>query len=659
MIEETETEAKRGELRPIERVLIWLSGSDANLLHEECPRWEKVKYEAFGASVLVPVAFGMIASCYAVNTLTDNWFIILGFSLVWGFIILTIDRVLLSTYRAFATASKKLTQFILRLTVAILMGLTVSHPLTLLVFKDTIASEIERKRDVELRDIREAADAEKQELEARILAATETLAEQQMKYQDTASGKFVTTRSEPVVKSDPGESFHFKDIDGRIEAFKKERDQVRQDLEKWQETYDEEIRGVRSGRAGIGPNARAIERDHLVWRREEVERLSGVIRELYDERSRLSEEVFTKQAASEAALEETRREFEKQSLKMVAGQQGQMLEILKGQIDSASKEVDRLRADAAMLTENTRKRIQGIMDERRSDLMVQTLVLHEIFKKSDGSGHFALMVYIILVGLFTLIDTIPLVVKFFSLPGPYDMLVHYRDTCKLPMGMEVDPDFMKRMTQRANISHNLSTYEPIKMPPPPEPVLPEYHEEPDPGPMDGPGGGTPLPSSPTGSQLELAAGQVGVHTNLVPVHQVADTYAPVQQAVADIPQPVDHVAPEVCSISVSSGETPVQRGGEGLLRHTVQDLSWSREDSIEGMIFASPRQETEKSVPVKRKRESRTPAQEIRPVVNHPIDSNPEFGPGFGESIGIVDALKSKQKARRLGGIPFLFRKAV
>lgn len=648
MIEETETEAKRGELRPIERVLIWLSGSDANLLHEECPRWEKVKYEAFGASVLVPVAFGMIASCYAVNTLTDNWFVILGFSLVWGFIILTIDRVLLSTYRAFATASKKLTQFILRLTVAILMGLTVSHPLTLLVFKDTIASEIERKRDAELSDIREAADAEKLELEARILAATETLAEQQKKYQDTASGRFVTTRSEPVVKSDPGENFHFKDIDGRIEAFKTERDQVREDLEKWQETYDEEVRGVRSGRAGIGPNARAIERDHLAWRRDEIERLNGVIRGLYDERSRLSEEVFAKQAASEAALEETRREFEKQSLKMVAGQQGQMLEILKGQIDSASKEVDRLRTDAAMLTENTRKRIDGIMEERRSDLMVQTLVLHEVFKKPDGSGHFALMVYIILVGLFTLIDTIPLVVKFFSLPGPYDMFVHYRDTCKLPMGMEVDPDFMKRMTQRANISHNLSTYEPIKMPPPPEPVVPEYHEEPGPGPMDGPGGGTPLPAA------AMAPAQP-----LVPVHQVAETYAPVQQAVAEVSQPVNHVAPEIRNNSGSPGDSPVQRGGEGLLRHTVQDLSWSQEDSIEGMIFASPRQETEKPVRAKRKRETAPATQPVRSVVNHHIDSNPEFGPGFGESIGIVDALKSKRKARRLGGIPFLFRKAV
>ena len=651
MIEETETEAKRGELRPIERVLIWLSGSDANLLHEECPRWEKVKYEAFGASVLVPVAFGMIASCYAVNTLTDNWFIILGFSLVWGFIILTIDRVLLSTYRAFATASKKLTQFILRLTVAILMGLTVSHPLTLLVFKDTIASEIERKRDVELRDIREAADAEKQELEARILAATETLAEQQMKYQDTASGKFVTTRSEPVVKSDPGESFHFKDIDGRIEAFKKERDQVRQDLEKWQETYDEEIRGVRSGRAGIGPNARAIERDHLVWRREEVERLSGVIRELYDERSRLSEEVFTKQAASEAALEETRREFEKQSLKMVAGQQGQMLEILKGQIDSASKEVDRLRADAAMLTENTRKRIQGIMDERRSDLMVQTLVLHEIFKKSDGSGHFALMVYIILVGLFTLIDTIPLVVKFFSLPGPYDMLVHYRDTCKLPMGMEVDPDFMKRMTQRANISHNLSTYEPIKMPPPPVPELPGYEVARDPGSDDHPGGGTPLADPLAGPQLVPA--RESASAQLAPVQLVAQT------SIAELPQAAARVAPEVRKSSVSSGETPVQRGGEGLLRHTIQDLSWSQEESIEGLTFASPGQEAENPVPAKRKREARPATREPRPVVTHHIDSNPEFGPGFGESIGIVDALKSRQKARRFGGIPFLFRKAV
>ena len=54
----------------LENFLIWLSASDPGVLKNDCPKWEKIKYEAFGASVLVPVLFGMIASSYAISTLT-------------------------------------------------------------------------------------------------------------------------------------------------------------------------------------------------------------------------------------------------------------------------------------------------------------------------------------------------------------------------------------------------------------------------------------------------------------------------------------------------------------------------------------------------------------------------------------------------------------
>ena len=71
-----------------ESLLIWLSGADKEQLKSACPGDGKR-----------PVFFGMIAASYAVSTLTENWWIIIGFALVWGFIILAIDRVLLSTYR--------------------------------------------------------------------------------------------------------------------------------------------------------------------------------------------------------------------------------------------------------------------------------------------------------------------------------------------------------------------------------------------------------------------------------------------------------------------------------------------------------------------------------------------------------------------------------
>jgi chromate transport protein ChrA len=101
---------------------------------------------AFGATVLVPSIFAIIACAYALSTLTDNVWVIAPVSLVWAFIILTVDRALLATYRAYQGFFRKAAQFSLRMVVAALMGITISHPLTLLLFKDTISSVIEKHR---------------------------------------------------------------------------------------------------------------------------------------------------------------------------------------------------------------------------------------------------------------------------------------------------------------------------------------------------------------------------------------------------------------------------------------------------------------------------------------------------------------------------------
>ena len=86
-------------MQRIERVFFWLSAASSDNL-DACPAWERRKYAAFGATVLVPSTFAIIACAYAMSTLTDNWDIIAPVSLVWSFIILTVDRALLATYRS-------------------------------------------------------------------------------------------------------------------------------------------------------------------------------------------------------------------------------------------------------------------------------------------------------------------------------------------------------------------------------------------------------------------------------------------------------------------------------------------------------------------------------------------------------------------------------
>jgi hypothetical protein len=93
------------------------------------------------------------------------------------------------------------------------------------------------------------------------------------------------------------------------------------------------------------------------------------------------------------------------------------------QIASHQRELDRLHAGSAALDNDERTRTAAIMAEPRRDILTQTMALHGLFKAGDNGGQFALVAYLVLAGLFMLIDTIPLVVKFFSKPGPYDTLV--------------------------------------------------------------------------------------------------------------------------------------------------------------------------------------------------------------------------------------------
>ena len=83
---------------------------------------------------------------------------------VWAFIILTIDRALLAGYRPYMSIFRKLSQFSLRLVVAILMGITIAHPLVLLLFRDTVSSVIEKDRAAEIEVVRSGFESEKEKV---------------------------------------------------------------------------------------------------------------------------------------------------------------------------------------------------------------------------------------------------------------------------------------------------------------------------------------------------------------------------------------------------------------------------------------------------------------------------------------------------------------
>jgi len=443
----------------LERVFFWLAGASSDNL-DACPAWERRKYVAFGATVLVPSTFAIIACAYAISTLTDNWFVIGAVSLVWSFIILTVDRALLATYRAYQNIFRKLSQFGLRMVVAALMGITISHPLTLLLFKDTITSVIEKEREVEIDTVRKEAVAQKALVEVRVKTLETEIAKQRESWNASFNAKFLDENGKPIEKPltddekkakaerdakiveavAPGK-LRLETLDKEMAKISTDYQKIAGELNQWQTEFEREVNGQRSGIIGLGPRAKSIMEDQLTWRRAESSRLSGLLDTMTQNRVVLVAEIKAAEDGVNAALDAKaaeealkikaekdridglRRQVQQQQADAFVGQQNAIRETLKAQIDALLLQLKGFHEEVTRLTSDEETRIAAIRAEPRRDIMAQTKALHSLFQNDAEGGQFALIAYAVLSLLFMLVDTIPLVVKFFSKPGPYDCLL--------------------------------------------------------------------------------------------------------------------------------------------------------------------------------------------------------------------------------------------
>ncbi|MBK8091234.1 MAG: DUF4407 domain-containing protein [Verrucomicrobiaceae bacterium] len=443
----------------IERVFYWLSAASTDNL-EACPAWERRKYVAFGATVLVPSTFAFIACAYALSTLTENWWVIAPVSLVWSLIILTVDRALLATYRAYQSFLRKLAQFTLRMVVAALMGITISHPLTLLLFRDTISSVVEDHRQKEIAAVRESSKAQKAAVEVRIATLEKEIATQRDNWNATFSAKFLDENGKPIEKpltedekkakaerdAKVGEASaplktRLEALDAEMAKTSVENQKIATELNHWQTEFEREVNGQRSGILGLGPRAKSIQADQLEWRRAESARLSGVLDTMTKNRSVLLAEIKAAEDGVNAALdakiaedaarlksekdriEMLKQQVQQQQADQFVTQQNAIRETLKTQIDALLLQLKNLHGEASQFVTDEQTRVEAIRAEPRRDILTQTLALHELFDQGQQGGTFALVAYLVLTMLFMLVDTIPLVVKFFSKPGPYDTLL--------------------------------------------------------------------------------------------------------------------------------------------------------------------------------------------------------------------------------------------
>ncbi len=443
----------------LKRIFFWLSGAGTETL-EQCPAWEQRKYVAFGATVLVPCVFAYVACAYALSTLTDNARVIYSVAAVWAFIILTIDRALISGYRPYLSVFRKLSQFSLRIVVAVLMGITIAHPLVLLLFRDTISSVIETDRAAEIETARATFQVEKDKVRAQVVIVEEQLAEQRQRWNESFQAKFILQEKSDADSAIPGltaaqqtelkaaideSTAPFRErltvINKQTDEFSPQYAKLQTELGFWQSEFERELNGQRSGLRGEGPRARSIRSDQLEPRREESKRLGTMLEHLTAEKTNLQTQSRQAEAAAIAGFETQlaeiaktneieaervaglKRKVEEDQAGQFVSQQNALRDTIKLQIETRLGELQRVQGELAGVATQESDRIGALRAEPRHDILTQTLALHALFLAGNQGGQFAFYTYIVLTLLFMLVDTIPLVIKFFTKPGPYDTLV--------------------------------------------------------------------------------------------------------------------------------------------------------------------------------------------------------------------------------------------
>lgn len=126
------------------------SGVDSDLL-QWCPQHERGKYLSMGALVLLTGAFALMSSGYAFFTVFESvpWAVLLG--AFWALYILNLDRLLLTTFPKTLGGPKQAGHALIRVVLAVFIGITIAHPLTVRMFQaeivDKIANEVKDERE--------------------------------------------------------------------------------------------------------------------------------------------------------------------------------------------------------------------------------------------------------------------------------------------------------------------------------------------------------------------------------------------------------------------------------------------------------------------------------------------------------------------------------
>ncbi|MFC4586679.1 DUF4407 domain-containing protein [Sphaerisporangium corydalis] len=341
------------------KLLIVLSGARPEIL-EHCPS-ERGKFEGIGGAVLTTSVLATVSMAFALHSaLGAPLYIAVPASVIWGLAIMSLDRWLVGSIQTDGPRRWRLA--VPRILMAVLLGVVISTPLVLQIFKSEIDAQI-----VEMRQSRADSFAQEQE--------RGTIGKEVARLRASSADLQKVIASGGEVPQDPAK-------DPRIRSLTAERDaqqvQAKKHYDEWQcQLYG----GPACPRKGDGVLSQASRTDYFKAK-SRVDRLNRQIE------ARKRELTATDTGAKRIRLDSAREELPK----------------VRTQLDAAVRRQNDLQAsfDAENSTVN--------------GLLIRLRALNEVSGKDLTLNGARLLLFL----LFLLIECLPVAVKLMQKPGNYE-----------------------------------------------------------------------------------------------------------------------------------------------------------------------------------------------------------------------------------------------
>ena len=386
----------------LESFFIWLSGVSPKIL-ATCPESEQKKHAALGGTVLIPALLAIVTASFLLYTLNFSVYTIVPVALVWSCMILLMDRALLATYRKGFSFWGKVGQFSIRFAIALLIAVTVAHPVVLLLFSERIdAAYNEGRIKTERNNLAKQCDLKNPQSDIRLFDEKITQFRNELKNSNQLFDPPICTDNTPL--STLADAPTIEKLNQELEVLKAKQIQANQDVALFIENAEKEkqgaagtgftgVRGCKKGTQCKKWLSQASERkDDSIRLGKEIVALEGQISQLNE---KIANQLIEVKQASKKQCEKERDELKTIRVK---------------QHDLDQKNLASLREQQDLISRRCAEK-DAFITNLKPDVLTQTEILTQLIFPNQGVSWHNLLVFLIFMLLFLAIDMLAVVLK--------------------------------------------------------------------------------------------------------------------------------------------------------------------------------------------------------------------------------------------------------